>query len=467
MVAFLLATAGLWVYWNIESRRRAAAMLAEYRAQGQPMSIEDFHLTPIPDAENAALLLRQAAAAIVIPDDAPASLRELCDDPSGYPEFAAKLIEKNNGSLRLVREARGRSRFFWNVPVPRYLINVTLSDLGPQKDLARLLCITAVVETKAGHCSAAAARLDDALFVAEGIGQVWPCVMTYLVREAVEELTIREIETLLPQWKTASENLSSETSTHAPISALLQRLLEEDSCLTSWDFALQGERLVQIETGLVIVDDPPGTHGVLFSPALRLNVVQIAEQTDAAWQAGRLSNWPQARELLPTYPETASGYYTLTNLITQLIVVDLRGATARHFHASLQRRFAMTALALRLYEAEHGAPASSLEELVPAYLPTVPCDPFSLANEPIRYLCTKERDILYSVGPNGINEGGSPTLDRLSSSLSEPGDLVFYLRGKRTVSSRTINHESTQRVDDDLNEQNRRGNADQRAKEGK
>ncbi|MEW6199539.1 MAG: hypothetical protein AB1601_12870 [Planctomycetota bacterium] len=43
-----------------EADRRTQAKIAEYRAAGEPILIEDFQRPPIPDDENAAALCKQA-----------------------------------------------------------------------------------------------------------------------------------------------------------------------------------------------------------------------------------------------------------------------------------------------------------------------------------------------------------------------------------------------------------------------
>lgn len=59
--------------------------------------------------------------------------------------------------------------------------------------------------------------------------------------------------------------------------------------------------------------------------------------------------------------------------------------------------------ALRAYRSETGDLPLALEELVPKYIPKVFEDPFD--GKPIRY--SKDKKILYSVGKDLIDSGGS------------------------------------------------------------
>jgi hypothetical protein len=72
----------------------------------------------------------------------------------------------------------------------------------------------------------------------------------------------------------------------------------------------------------------------------------------------------------------------------------------------------MTALALNAFHAERGEYPGSLDELVSAGLLTaVPCDPFSADGmAPLRYRIAENGAayLLYSVGPDGRDDGGTP-----------------------------------------------------------
>jgi hypothetical protein len=59
-------------------------------------------------------------------------------------------------------------------------------------------------------------------------------------------------------------------------------------------------------------------------------------------------------------------------------------------------------IALRLYEQKHGRLPETLGELVPEFLPAVPNDPYD--DQPFRY--SKARKLVWSVGQDGIDDGG-------------------------------------------------------------
>ena len=72
-------------------------------------------------------------------------------------------------------------------------------------------------------------------------------------------------------------------------------------------------------------------------------------------------------------------------------------------------RMLLIELALRTYRLDRGAYPATLGQLVPAYLPSVPIDPFS-NGQPFRYQLVRRRYLLYSVGPDTVDNGGEPIL---------------------------------------------------------
>jgi hypothetical protein len=79
-------------------------------------------------------------------------------------------------------------------------------------------------------------------------------------------------------------------------------------------------------------------------------------------------------------------------------------------------------LALRCWRAETGHPPARLEELVPKYVRRMPVDPFS--GKPLVYRVEGSNWMLYSVGPDRVDDGGR------STAVSAPGkgDLLFDSR---------------------------------------
>jgi len=96
-------------------------------------------------------------------------------------------------------------------------------------------------------------------------------------------------------------------------------------------------------------------------------------------------------------------------------------------------RLLTTSLALRAYSLDHGgAYPASLGGLCPKYLTHVPIDPFGNGMAPLIYRGVKSTYLLYSIGPDGKNDGGRPFLHRTTSgqttrrwcTMDDTGDIV-------------------------------------------
>jgi len=96
-------------------------------------------------------------------------------------------------------------------------------------------------------------------------------------------------------------------------------------------------------------------------------------------------------------------------LLASRVVISLDRAFEKAFLLQTQRELARTAIALHRYRLEHGRFAESLEDLVPRFLAEVPCD--WMDGLPLRYRRDDDDGFtLYSVGRDGKDDGGDPSL---------------------------------------------------------
>ena len=83
------------------------------------------------------------------------------------------------------------------------------------------------------------------------------------------------------------------------------------------------------------------------------------------------------------------------------------------------REAVRTLIAAKLYELDNGAFPSSLEQLIPDYLPAIPVDPFD--GDAIRAKFEAGEIVVYSVGPDRIDDRGRPEID-------SSGDIALGLK---------------------------------------
>lgn len=84
---------------------------------------------------------------------------------------------------------------------------------------------------------------------------------------------------------------------------------------------------------------------------------------------------------------------------------DMPSARSMHDRCLVIARLNMTEMAIEMYRQENARVPLDLRELVPRYLSAVPLDPHS--GQPLVYRRTDDEYLLYSVGPDGEDDGGS------------------------------------------------------------
>lgn len=113
--------------------------------------------------------------------------------------------------------------------------------------------------------------------------------------------------------------------------------------------------------------------------------------------------------------------------INAILAPDFEGVGLREAINTAEDRLLLVALALRAYRCEHGRYPPSLASLAPGYLTSVPADPFAPTRS-LRYVMAGQKYLLYSVGPDGSDNGGRPitTHTRYATEIEQNsiGDIV-------------------------------------------
>lgn len=114
--------------------------------------------------------------------------------------------------------------------------------------------------------------------------------------------------------------------------------------------------------------------------------------------------------------------------VSQALLPEFNLGRLKYTDNAAQDALLMTTLALRAYKLAHGAYPTTLGLLVPGYLKAVPDDPFAIS-EPLHYRSVGKNYVLYSIGPDGKDNGGKPIFDpsrtQSSSSSSDPRYFVM------------------------------------------
>ena len=119
----------------------------------------------------------------------------------------------------------------------------------------------------------------------------------------------------------------------------------------------------------------------------------------------------------------SKGFNPITWVMTRLQGWrSIQRAKMRHNRVIAHERLLTVELALRCYESDQGHAPTELEQLVPNYIHRVPLDPFS--DRPVIYRPQGDYWLVYSVGEDGIDDGGKRAGRSVSSTVTR-GDLFY------------------------------------------
>lgn len=414
----LVALSALRLWWGHIAQQRMDAAMNAAAALGGPVTVEDWNNRPsLGDADNAALLLGQAAAAIHYTT----AQRNFDDNFTSIAAMTASdgailhgLVQGNVASIALVRTAASMPRADWPITFSRPVMAVLLPYLAPQRRTANLTHNAAIDEHL--HGDDAAAMMDMDAIVAHGdlLEQGPPMIINHLVACGIDGVGC-----------SLATDLAGELSIDSPAAkqraaALISRLLDDRALVDGGVRGWRGERMfaldVDQELAIYLKLNAWGTRAMwIVRPGLELEAVRMFQQETAASQAMRQMNYQAAMAAIS--PPSVQLEVRPSHLLRMFVDI-MRPSFARlvsvHFRTLANRRAAALLLALREYELDHqGALPANLEALVPRYLLQVPQDPFSPTGARLKYLPALKQPngppsaAIYSVGEDGVDNGGS------------------------------------------------------------
>lgn len=451
----LVALGGLRAWWGWHAERVWQRAVAAARADRWPFDEHEFAAPDVALRENAAMRLGEAAAAIQLPPGmdiialsdvvvSPSLLRERRDE-------VARLFEANRQVIALVQQARACPSSDWHIKWTTPKALTMAPGTSAMRDLARFLNAAAHYRHAIGEDGHTVERLDDILEVTRRWGEHQPFVIAHLVALAIERLMTESVEELAADLCVSADAgglAYPGAATDAQVRRLIERLLDEQPLRRALVHALAGERLMQFDLARLVSGDPtvmgmamgtgPPGGGVMgrigalaVGPMIKLDGARLLADSGAMLRAAEAKAYPDVLALLPgERPMPRSGFAGTTRLLSHNLQSNKRVFDS-HYRAIGTRRMAAIALALRLYQVEHGAWPADLAALAPDYLPEVPRDPFAEDGRAIAYLPAARPPRLYCVGIDGVDDGGAFEIGSHGFVDVMSPDLVFFLDGQR------------------------------------
>jgi hypothetical protein len=452
-IRFALAIAALIVIvplslfiWGMWEARQLDRELAAMRAAGEPTAVSDLDSPVVASNENCVPEF-QAAAQIV---QQKAVAYKAIDDLNGY--FVSVRLPLRDDERKLIRAALDASAQAFPLvdsattkPSVGLGLKVTspaftrlIPNLTDDRALARALSYAAFDSQTNGDTADALRRSGQILSVSR-MADHDPSLIGHLVAIGENALAAETIAQVAADAGQRAVPVSAGARDEAK--KLIAELLDESDYDEGLRRAFRGERTITIDAAQSLAQ---GKVNAVNAAQLSVNgLFRSRLARGFLLRNGRVINWfysdllrslegahdattfRAAYAKQPNTPQRIPKVYVLANIL----IPSVDRAVNVHFRGGAQRRLAATALAIMLYRADHGrAFPNALTDLVPEYLPAIPADPLSKPGTTIGYVADPRRPRIYSVGENGVDDGGkAPDEHNAKAKNDRTTDLVVDL----------------------------------------
>jgi hypothetical protein len=357
------------------------------------------------------------------------------------PEVA-NWIERNERPLALIGQAAQKSEYYnplvpkrWTEDWPTSLIQALLPNSQLCREVVAVLCARAMLRTSQGNTGAAWRDLITCHRFCRLL-QRGGTLIELLIGIACEQITIRAGLALLFHSKMQSDQILAhwtEIKKLPPPSAVADKLnLAERFVLLQMimGMASQGPEYLEIETKRGASSAPIArsansslfTHNINYDPAFRnanrcydrlvvatrtqdrterqREIIAITSEIKAARsEAIGPATFIKKEIFGPSYRGERIGEILVGTLLPAFNKLVDSADHLEQTHRNLHLAFALAA-----YHADHSRYPEKLAELSPKYIDKIPDDLFS--GQPLIYRLESDGYLLYSVGVNGVDDGG-------------------------------------------------------------
>lgn len=423
IIALLVLVALLMchVLWTEAKERALNRKVQAMRAAGESVLLDDFVPPSVPDTDNAALDYLAAANLLQLNTKAWEQLGKSLTSydvppPASEMPLVSEVVAQNAAAVDRALQARGKRGADWGVRFTRPAHAVLLPHLNSQRSLSVAMRFAAINAMHKGESGRALVLMDLMLHHAAAIDAPPAFLVTHLVAGGCKASASSALQGLAPLLEVQDRQVATQVIHH---------LMDDDREGRTLAQALRAERMTFYDTSRYIsegdwatvtsaINGQPaqgvellsyGVAGTVLRPILADDVSKsLDEFTVFIRSVENVSNWETASaRMVPMKPAVGRSRLRLYSSVflpslERVIETSCRSRTDCHLAAA--------ALAIRMYAIDHeGQLPQTLESLVPNYLPRLPMD--AMDGQPLRYEPQAQPPIIYSVGPDGTDDGGS------------------------------------------------------------
>ncbi|HEV8604516.1 MAG TPA: hypothetical protein VGQ99_04075 [Tepidisphaeraceae bacterium] len=411
LIALVIVGHAFWGWWE---EKKLGEEIAELRRKGEPMLAEDFKGNVVAEGENGADLLKEAAASIDPTSEVWVAFDRL-ELELRLTEAELKVVEgfveENGEALRLVSQTREK-KVDWGLAIKSPLLLVRHPESDELKRVAELVGAASLLADQKGKHAEAVQHVEDLLMISRMFGEM-PGYVPFLMGIGVTAMGAERVIQIAPDLKIGTDGASEQQ-----VKNLIAQLLDERALRESQWRALRWERAARVDAAREMIFVGGGKESVIGYVARPIVLgdgrLMLRHMQDFMGAAAGSDDWPSFQKASAKSMEMARQVRgSKLHLLASILMFSDEGIIDYGYRGLTDLRLAAVALAVRWYAVEHsGALPKGLDELVPKYLPGVPKDPFAGKGMALRYAFDEKRPVVYSVGKDGKDDGGSEKLLR-------------------------------------------------------
>ena len=429
-------TAGTILYLNQTASTKAQAL------QNEAAVLMTTHLPPnLPDQENAEGLYR-GASLIFEDDDAFQGFLQDNAQPFADPitQEDITFLTRHTETLDLLRQAAARPVCRFTRDYPRPSFDMLIPEIQFLRNAARILAVSARYEASRGEIPAALRDVSSIMKMSLHASSE-PILISGLVGLAIDGIAVNVLIDILPFIDSDSLALLKRNDIHNFLStppSLAKNIYGEEAFgLNVFSIFGTGE-FDQLELASFLMDDlnvPDSIYqqNVFFNPALAAYRIFLFPHDLAAYQqtmhsyqrVAESSDSYAARKTILNRIEDDLSSGRPKGFITALLTPGIGKAIENAEKVRMRHAAILVAIAATEYRIVHDSLPEKADSLVPDFLPCLPKDTF-IDTSRIRYSSKDDGVAIYSVGPNGKDDGGpGPEIDE---DQPKNDDVGIFLR---------------------------------------
>ncbi len=435
LIALLLAGVAAFSIFRVNTKFKLRAAIDGVRVAGYPVTgveLDQWYAIP-PDVENAAYTMEDAYSFLNKWDKEKAKPLPLVGRaefpprteslPVEMKSLVAQYIADNNEALDLFHEAA-------LIEHCRYPADLTagfatlLPDVGEIRNAVRLLTLDAVLHADSGDGGSATRSAISGFGIARTLARE-PITISQLVRSSCQNIAISAVEQVVNRTDLTDEQLVE-----------LIEAVRESERISDISCAFVGERCTGIDlfrAPEAVGPDVLGGSGRPLRHVLALYKGVGMADADAVIYLDLMGGYLKAFQL-PLHErqkaveavEAKLQSTSKAHILLHMTMPALSRITTLETRVIAHLRTAQVALAIQRYRLAAGELPDKLADLAPAYLETVPSDPFDGNN--LRYRKLDPGFVVYSIGEDLSDDGGAEKLPRKPKGGKFPNwDVTFIV----------------------------------------